>query len=412
MTAQYTFSPGPGGRHFVNQDFMDGVETLFPLGALKIPLGWRVRTSPQGKDEVLFIQHTPLEGMEGQIFEVSWPPPSEAFTRDILPLVEHTKVTVKMARQRLSWTLKTAQDLPESIYMNPHWTSRAKKKFEDWLQAKPYLEGFKESLGLFIIELARNEIMSLHPKEALEELCHYWGYEGRKKELPKWIVPLQRAWGTNCQKYFQAGIEDREDAYKFASAWGETLGETQIRTAARAPTGLYGYTKAVQASCESCVRRLNKQAASLVKRASLKDPQVLDFLMTHSKRAKSLSAKVLLASYKESLPKIASTKEAGVRHYGMYGFPVKTASTGLALCTALREAAGVLGSTLHQKRAAEYKNITGFLGTHGKTSKCGAAKLLLSVYPDETVAFGKQGSAKEAAHPETVDEWLLWEPEP
>jgi hypothetical protein len=143
----------------------------------------------------------------------------------------------------------------------------------------------------------------------------------------------------------------------------------------------------------------------LVKKAAQKDPRVLEFLQVHAKRAKSQPAKVLLACYKDSLPKIASNKTA--THYGMYGFPVKTANVGVSMCSALREAAGIISAELHARKTAEYESVTGFLTQHGKTAKCGAAKLLLSVYPDSTINFGKTA----ATHPQTVDEWLAWEPE-
>lgn len=459
MTAEYIKDAGPGERHFVNQDFVDSVGELYPVTWEKIPLGWHVYTGWQGKDEVMFTQHGPVGEMEGQVYEVSFPPDRpEAFTMDILPHIIHTTLSStapkyattesNMARQRITW-----------------------------------------------------------------------------------------------------------DNNQLGSKWGETLSETAGRRkqAARAPSGLYGYTKSIQASCEASVRKLNRQAGALVKKSARKDPRVLEFLATHSKRGKSLTAKILLASYKDSLPKLASDKRgsgsanakyldslpsgkknkilkhvakhygvsvpvierelkdpgaedlfeytatdramtmeiyrdfkrqrlassktarlmrrqeqilekylkaAGARaamsfddlpmqvqsalrrvkdqetlwsdvdrwlmdnnnphlrqrwaaektakHYGMYGYPSKTASSGLAMCNALREAAGIIGSDLHRRKAAKYTNITGFLTQHGKTAKCGASKLLLSVYPDETIQFGKRASQE---NPQTVDEWLAWEPE-
>lgn len=191
--------------------------------------------------------------------------------------------------------------------------------------------------------------------------------------------------------------------------WGHTLQDTlelRQKQAARAPSGMYGYTKAVQASCEVASRKLNKQAATLIKAAVQKDPRILDFLGTHSKRAKNLPAKILLASYKDSIPKVAADKEA--KHYGMYGYPVKTARLGVGLCAQMREAAGIVAADLHRRQAKLYAKITGFLGEHGKTAKCGTSKLLLSVYPDESFTFGKRAADTT---PQTVDEWLAWEPD-
>jgi len=196
------------------------------------------------------------------------------------------------------------------------------------------------------------------------------------------------------------------DNDELTKKWGMTLHDTlRQKQAARAPSGMYGYTKAVQASCETANRKLNKQAADLIKAAVQKDPRVLDFLGIHSKRAKNLPAKILLASYRDSIPKVAIDKEA--RHYGMYGYPVKTARLGVGLCAQMREAAGIVAADLHRRQAALYAKITGFLGEHGKTTKCGTSKLILSVYPDEGFSFGKRASET----PQTVDEWLAWEPD-
>jgi hypothetical protein len=112
-----------------------------------------------------------------------------------------------------------------------------------------------------------------------------------------------------------------------------------------------------------------------------------------------------LASYKDSIPKVATDKEA--THYGMYGYPVKTARLGVSMCAQMREAAGIVAADLHRRQAALYAKITGFLGEHGKMAKSGTAKLILSVYPDEGFSFGKRAS--EA--PQSVDDWLAWEPD-
>jgi hypothetical protein len=198
------------------------------------------------------------------------------------------------------------------------------------------------------------------------------------------------------------------DTDEFRTKWGMTLQETlERRKQAAIPSGLYGYTKAIQASCESATRKLNKQATSLIKKAVQRDARILDFLGTHSKRAKSLTARILLASYTDSIPKVAVSK--GATYYGMYGFPVKTANLGVLTCSQLREAAGIVAANLHQKQAALYPKITGFLGEHGKTARCGVSKLILSVYPDEGVTFGEKRAFVES--PQSVDEWIAWEPE-
>lgn len=82
------------------------------------------------------------------------------------------------------------------------------------------------------------------------------------------------------------------------------------RTAAQAPGGLYGFPKKVQADCEASARKVARQAAVLAKRIYAKDAKVADFLGTHAKRSKSLTAKVLLNAMQEIGPRIASEKEA------------------------------------------------------------------------------------------------------
>jgi hypothetical protein len=202
------------------------------------------------------------------------------------------------------------------------------------------------------------------------------------------------------------------DQDELRKKWGMTLDETiELRkkeAAGRMPSGLYGYTKAVQDMCEVANRRIAKYAVLGIKRAAQKDPRVLDFLGAHAKRAKSLPARILLASYKGSLPKLAAV-EKEAKHYGAYGYPAKTANLGFNLCSQMREHAGVVAADLHHRKAAMHANITGFLGAHGKQGKSGTSKLLLSVYPDEAMSFGKWASGE--THPQSVDDWLAWEPD-
>jgi len=84
----------------------------------------------------------------------------------------------------------------------------------------------------------------------------------------------------------------------------------QGKTGSKAATGLYGYTRAVQADCEASVRKLQRKAASVARAAWNKDERVAEFLTTHAKRGKSRSARVLLAALKEIGPKVASDKTA------------------------------------------------------------------------------------------------------
>ena len=190
------------------------------------------------------------------------------------------------------------------------------------------------------------------------------------------------------------------------------------KTAASAPTGLYGYTKAVQSSCEASIRKMAKTASQLAKSAYQKDENVAPFLAAHAKRGNSLSAKILVAAMKDIGPKIASviadaevrvasmpadklTKEAA-RKYGLYGYATKTASLGLQACMSMRESAGLVASDLHGRRADMHGHITGFLTSHAKEAKCMHSKMLCASYPEPN-----QKTASAA--PSTVSNWISWD---
>lgn len=181
-------------------------------------------------------------------------------------------------------------------------------------------------------------------------------------------------------------------------AWG-----LESKTAAKAPTGLYGYTKAIQGDCEAAARRLAKVAYRAAKAAYDKDPEVVDFLTAHLKRDRSVSARTLLSAMREIGPKIGRTasvdRVAGVE-YGLYGFRAKTADLGLDACREVRGAAGRIAADLHRRRAEHHEKITGFLKAHSKQARCAYSGLLHSCYPDATM---KLASVPE---PMTVEGWL------
>lgn len=174
--------------------------------------------------------------------------------------------------------------------------------------------------------------------------------------------------------------------------------------------GLYGFTKGVQADCETCIRKANKTAEKIARRLYGKDEQTAPFLSAHSRRANSLPAKILVAAMKGLGPKLASedktdeptpdedtiTKE-GSKTYGLYGFSARTANMGLHACAELRETAGHLASELHNRRADRHEHITGFFGNHSKEARCLYSRLLLGSYPDSEMAR----TASE--------EWLSWD---
>jgi len=190
--------------------------------------------------------------------------------------------------------------------------------------------------------------------------------------------------------------------------WGGTMVD---KTAARAPGGLYGYPKAVQAACESAGRKLKRAAITIAKNAYQKDAAVIEFLSAHNKRAKSTPARVLLAALKESAPVLASMgvkggspeKTAGRARYGLYGFKARTAALGLGACSQLRSHAGMIASDLHMRKAAMHERLTGFFDTHAKKAKCGYSRMLHLAYPEAGMKLAS------ASDPQNVDDWLTWE---
>jgi hypothetical protein len=172
---------------------------------------------------------------------------------------------------------------------------------------------------------------------------------------------------------------------------------------ARVPSGLYGYAKSIQASCESASRRLNRRATDLVKKAVARDASVLGFLETHARRGPSLAARVLLGAYGSSLPRPSGTVTAGAVRLGMYGYPAKIARIALTACQALREEAGMLAADLHVRRAGVHAKIVGFLGEHSKTGGCTASGLILSCYPEADFRFRRTA---------TVTDWIAWDESP
>lgn len=226
------------------------------------------------------------------------------------------------------------------------------------------------------------------------------------------------------RKIKEASLEQR---------WGMTLEEKmRMKVAAekeaRRGSGLYGYPKAIQASCESAIKKINRRAAKLMHKAVKKDRYLIPFLETHASYGQSSAARVLLAAYKASMPQTswederdaeeesaefdfgivtASVDKEAAPRWGMYGFPRRTASTGLSACTAIREAAGYAAADLHRRKAAYYARVTGFLGEHNKVGKCYASGLILSCYPQEGFKF--RMAAEDA--PKTVAAWLDWDPD-
>lgn len=104
MTAQYA---NLDGRHWVNEDFVNEVRSLYPATTKKIPLGYSTYTGWTGKDEILFTSHAHLDDeakFQGQLYEASFDDVGADNFRDkILDQVEYMpppKDTAKGASER------------------------------------------------------------------------------------------------------------------------------------------------------------------------------------------------------------------------------------------------------------------------------------------------------------------------
>ncbi len=301
------------------------------------------------------------------------------------------------------------------------------------------------------------------------------------QEVVSWWIPRQASEllfdGNRMSSSFLEGIKAMGFQASGASTWndgtvsvladvgrrGATV-EVSVplpgKVAAKAPGGLYGFPKGVQADCEACTRKVSRHATKLAKAIYGKDARTSEFLGTHAKRAKSTTANVLLSAMRDLGPKVATDRTAAVPLYcpncgenlgkdvendrwaycsncgeedipnprgeprpgdkgpirqkrhrwaadnkeartnGLYGFPDKTATLALNACTELRAHAGRVAYDLHSRRATRHDQISAFLKTHCKTAKCSSSQLLSDCYP---------GSDCKVASPVSVTDWLAWE---
>lgn len=214
---------------------------------------------------------------------------------------------------------------------------------------------------------------------------------------------------------FAVSTAKAEQAINELLSMGRKTASVRTRMTDRIATasGLYGFTKGVQRDCESAIRKVAKSATRIAKKLWAKDQGTCAFLNTHSKRAKSLSAKVLLTAMKEIGPKVATLSEyepntrlASKSGYGLYGFKSKTAQLGLSACSELKGTVGEITADLHNRRTAKREKIVGFLKEHNKVGKCVFSKFMLSAYPEGEM--GKVASVNEFV-PDTVQGWIEWE---
>ena len=73
-------------------------------------------------------------------------------------------------------------------------------------------------------------------------------------------------------------------------------------------TGLYGFPKYIQADCDGACKKLARSAERIAKDTYRKDEKTAEFLATHSKRADSAPARLLVAALQGMSPKLASDR--------------------------------------------------------------------------------------------------------
>lgn len=269
---------------------------------------------------------------------------------------------------------------PEFIEMNENPPASV-------LKVRKEMEGKKASVSpIDKWETAGKAVTELRSKlNALETQARIQFEKGEN------AAPLLNKVSTMRKELEQLEKEENTAFEEFKKSQKTARERLTWKEAAINPSGLYGFTKAIQRSAETASRKLARTALRVAKKAFSKDEQVVPFLQAHVKRENSKSARVLLAALKEIGPKIASTmkggqlKEAGSIEYGLYGFKSRTAELGLDSCKEVRSAAGRITADLHVRKSAHREKIVGFFKEHSKQSKCAYAGMLYSCYPDASM---------------------------
>lgn len=204
------------------------------------------------------------------------------------------------------------------------------------------------------------------------------------------VLELPAGWGAEL-----AMTGDRLGQVFCPACVAETQPPRAASTHRSAASGLYGYTREIESACTGACTRLGKTAQRIAKALYAKDEQSPAFLAAHAKRARSKTAKLLLAAM-ESLGPLAQLngKTAARSELGLYGFKEKTARLSVQACTDLHHEIGKTAADLNVRRAAQRELITGFLKQHSKEARCVYSSLLLEAYPDAVEA---SATAKLAA---------------
>jgi len=146
-----------------------------------------------------------------------------------------------------------------------------------------------------------------------------------------------------------------------------------------AALGLYGFTKEAERVCGSATNRLSKFTTKLAKEIYTKDAETSSFLEEHEKRTGSRAARMLRACMGDIGP--GPKKTAAKRESGRYGYSTRTAKLALQACSDVEQEAGIIASDLHERMGSKHSSITGYLGKHAKSAKCGWSEMIQEAYP-------------------------------
>ena len=271
---------------------------------------------------------------------------------------------------------------PEGEKAWKSWFAKQPEDFqEEWKKnTETYGDKFKNACG--------EELMDTQMNPDAEEAMYA---EGENVPLSKLPVELQEN-VKNPPPSVEKLKKKMEESMMMKT--DDMLPSEMARMRAAAPaskeaaSGMYGFTKSTQRDVEVLVRRARKKASAIARAVYAKDERIAPFLQMHAKRAKSSSAKILLAALQEIGPKIAGGKVAASTPLGLYGFPSRTARMGLIACADFRGFCGEASYDLHTRRQAKFERITGFLQEHSKQAKCGYSRMLLGCWPDAPKTAG------------------------
>lgn len=163
------------------------------------------------------------------------------------------------------------------------------------------------------------------------------------------------------------------------AAYHENTRSASSESDKTAALGLYGFTKEAERVCGSATNRLSKFTTKLAKEIYTKDAETSSFLEEHEKRTGSRAARMLRSCMGDIGP--GPKKTAAKRESGRYGYGTRTAKLALQACSDVEQEAGIIASDLHGRMGSKHSSITGYLGKHAKSAKCGWSEMIQEAYP-------------------------------